>query len=187
MGRNARKWRARTTFRGSSDRANEDVDRRWRITVAAQCQYDIPSNCRRLRCTALARSHTASSADGCTRRGHRIGKLWSCFVQRSSKISERSTFALDPSRSRHPAISLQSAEVVIPKSDSKSIAYENRTKSAKCGGLETNGPRERISDPNGCAAVRRFRAKDRRYWRFQRSRTWRRMLVAEGLAEGEEL
>jgi hypothetical protein len=51
---------------------------------------------------------------------------------------------LNPSRSRYPAISLQSAEVSVMKSGSKSIAYENRTKSAKCGGLETNGPRERI-------------------------------------------
>ena len=45
------------------------------------------------------------------------------------------------------------------KSDSKSAAYENRTKSAQSGGLETNGPRERISGPDGLNAVRRFCAK----------------------------
>ena len=65
--------------------------------------------------------------------------------------------------------------------------YENRTKSAKCGGLETNGPRERISGPHGLTTVRRFRAKGRGYWRFHRAKNQRRMLVAEGPAEGEEL
>ena len=52
---------------------------------------------------------------------------------------------LDPSLSRYPTIFLQSAEVGATKSDSKSSVYENRTKTAKCGGLETNGARERIS------------------------------------------
>ena len=37
----------------------------------------------------------------------------------------------------------------LTKSDSKSVAYENRTKSAQSGGLETNGPRERISGLDG--------------------------------------
>jgi hypothetical protein len=40
-------------------------------------------------------------------------------------------------------ISCESAEVWLAKSDSKSDAYEFRTKSAQSGGLETNGPRER--------------------------------------------
>ena len=73
------------------------------------------------------------------------------------------------------------------KRDSKSVAYENRTKNAKCGGLETNRPRERISSLGGCVAVRRFVREARGYWRFQSAKTPRRMLVAAGRAEGEEL
>ena len=37
------------------------------------------------------------------------------------KITAQSTSELNPSRSRYPAISLQSAEVAAPKSDSKSV------------------------------------------------------------------
>ena len=55
----------------------------------------------------------------------------------------------------YPAISPQSAEVGATESDSKSAACENRTKSAKCGGLETNGRRERIPGRDRCVAVRR--------------------------------
>ena len=94
---------------------------------------------------------------------------------------------LNVSRSRYPAISLQSAEVDVTKRDSKSVAYENRTKSLRCGGLETNGLRERISPFNTLSAVRRFSREARGYWQFQRTKTRRRMLVAEGLAEGEVL
>jgi hypothetical protein len=61
----------------------------------------------------------------------------------------------------HPAIFLQSAEVDVTKTGSKSVVYENRTKSAKCGGLETIGPRERKSGSNGLTAVRRLVAKGR--------------------------
>jgi hypothetical protein len=68
------------------------------------------------------------------------------------------------------------------KSDSKSAAYENRTKSAKCGGLETNGLRERIRRLGQHLAVRRFVREARGYWRFQRGKIQRRMLVAKGLA-----
>ena len=69
---------------------------------------------------------------------------------RDEKIAAQSTPEFTPSLSRYPAIFLQSAEVGIVKRDLKSAAYENRTKSAKCGGLEkTNGPRERISVLNG--------------------------------------
>jgi hypothetical protein len=49
----------------------------------------------------------------------------------------------------------ESAEVRLSKNDFKISAYENRTKSAKCGGLETR-PRERISGPSRLRAVRRF-------------------------------
>ena len=51
---------------------------------------------------------------------------------------------------------LQSAEVTVTKSDSKSVAYEFRTKAAQSGGLETNGRRERISGLSRPVAVRRF-------------------------------
>jgi hypothetical protein len=44
----------------------------------------------------------------------------------------------------YSAMSLQSAEISATKEGSKSDAYENRTKTAKCGGLETNGPIERF-------------------------------------------
>jgi hypothetical protein len=73
-------------------------------------------------------------------------------------------------RSRYPAISLQSAEVAIPKSDLKSAAYEIRTKSAKSGALETNGRRERISGHRRGVEVRRFSREARGYWAFVRAR-----------------
>jgi hypothetical protein len=60
------------------------------------------------------------------------------------KTTDKSVPGLDFSCSRYPAISLQSAEVAVAKSESKSIAYEFRTKTAKSGALETNGRRERI-------------------------------------------
>jgi hypothetical protein len=55
-----------------------------------------------------------------------------------------------------PATLLQSAEAAAAKSESKSITYEIRTKSAKSGGLETNAPRETISGPESVSAVRRL-------------------------------
>ena len=94
--------------------------------------------------------------------------------------------ALDSSHSRYPAIFLQSAEVAVPKSNSKSVAYENRTKTAKCGGLETNGPREKIR------ALNRLRRSAEVFARMPavigvRSalKAERRKLVAEVLAERE--
>ena len=75
---------------------------------------------------------------------------------RESKTAAQSTPQLARSRSRYSAISLQSAEVAVPKSESISTAYEFRTKSAKSGGLETNGRRERILGLSRCLAVRRF-------------------------------
>ena len=95
--------------------------------------------------------------------------------------------ALAFSYSRHPAISLQSAEVDVTKRDSISVAYENRTKSEKCGGLETNGPRERISDSNGVGAVRGFAANPAVIGVLSALKSQRRMLAADGLAEGERL
>ena len=78
--------------------------------------------------------------------------------------------ALESSRPRYPAIILQSAEVGIAKNGSISATYEMRTKSAKCGGLEINGPRERVSGLTPGIAVRRFAPRARGYWRFLRAR-----------------
>ncbi len=91
---------------------------------------------------------------------------------------------LDSGRSRYPAISPQSAEVAVEKNDSNPEAYEFRTKSSQSGGLETNG---RISRLGRLVAVGRFVGEARGYGRFQRDKIQRRMLVAVGLAEGEEL
>jgi hypothetical protein len=99
----------------------------------------------------------------------------------------QSTLALDFRLSRYPVISPQSAEVGVAKNDSKSVTYENRTKSAKCGGSETNGQTERISGPELLTTVRRFAREARGYWACMGARGRRRMLVAEGLAEGERL
>jgi hypothetical protein len=65
--------------------------------------------------------------------------------------------------------------------------YENRTKSAKCKGLETNGPRERISTLDRRRGVRRFAHDACGYWGLQRGKIQWRILLAQGLAEGENL
>ena len=93
--------------------------------------------------------------------------------------------SLDLSHSRYPAISLQSAGVTVTKSDSKSGAYENRTKYPQSGGLETNGPRERISALSRRAAVRRFMRDALGYWGIQRAKTRQRKFVEKELAERE--
>src|SRR5438093_13048511 len=67
-------------------------------------------------------------------------------------------------------MSAQSAEVCVTKSDSKSVTYEFRTKTAQSGGLETNGRRERISALGRCVAVRRFAREARGYWASVRAR-----------------
>jgi hypothetical protein len=54
----------------------------------------------------------------------------------------------------------------MPKMDSESACCENRTKSTKCGGLETIGTKERIPVADGVRLVRRFSRGRRRYWRF---------------------
>ena len=52
--------------------------------------------------------------------------------ERNERInnSVRSVLQLNASPSCYPTISLQSAEVYVPKNDAKSVAYENHTKSA---------------------------------------------------------
>ncbi len=94
-------------------------------------------------------------------------------------------FAL--SLSRYPENILQSAEVGVPKNESKSAVYENRTKSVESEGLERNGPRERISASERVIAVRRFVREARGYWRVHRAKSRQRKLFAEGLAVGGEL
>ncbi len=72
------------------------------------------------------------------------------------ETAARSTPALDSSRSRFPAIFLQSAEVAVTKNDSKSGAYEFRTKSAQSEALERNGRGEAILGVVSTGAVLRF-------------------------------
>jgi hypothetical protein len=69
----------------------------------------------------------------------------------------------------------------------KTIVYENRTKSAHSGGVETKGPRERISDLSRRGVVRRFSSEAMVIGLLFGLGSQQRMLVAEGLAEGEEL
>ena len=71
--------------------------------------------------------------------------------------------------------------------DSKTRTYANRTKFEKCGGSETVGPKESVSDLSRRGIVRRVVREARGYWRIPRARTRRRMFVVEGMAEGEEL
>jgi hypothetical protein len=95
----------------------------------------------------------------------------------AQEILVMSTPLLDPSLSRDSAIILQSAKVRVAEKDSKSSAYENRTKSTQSGGLETNSARDRISDCGRSAAVRRFLHEARGYWRFQRAKIRQRKLI----------
>jgi hypothetical protein len=90
--------------------------------------------------------------------------------------------ASDSSCSVCREISCESAEVGLTKTN-----QNRRTEFAQSGGLEAIGRRERISGPGGSVAVQRFPREARGYWRFQRAKTPRRMLDAEGLAEGEKL
>ena len=103
-------------------------------------------------------------------------------TQKSWLYQSRSSLPDSPATPRY-LYKVRSAEVGATKSDSKSVAYENRTESAKCGALETNGSRERISGFRRCVAVRRFAREARGYWASMRARSWQRILVAEGLAD----
>jgi hypothetical protein len=64
---------------------------------------------------------------------------------------------------------LQSMELAIANTKTKSVAYEIRTKSAQSEGSETNGPRERISGLSRCGAVRSLVRDARRYWALLRA------------------
>ena len=108
-------------------------------------------------------------------------------VPRESKIIAPSKCLLDSSCSRCRKLSCESGGIERTKTDSKSVAYEFRTKSAQSGGSETDGPRERISGSGGFLAVRRSLDNARGYWASFRARKPQRMLDAEGLAEREEL
>jgi hypothetical protein len=85
-------------------------------------------------------------------------------------------------------ISLQNAEVAVPKNDSKSAAYEIRTKSAKSGGLETNGRTEReFRVTAGVSKCRGFRAKPVVIGLLRTLESQQRMFCADRLAEGVQL
>ena len=106
------------------------------------------------RSNSLRPTHSPTTSSDPPDRCSQIGARLARPSLRTEKLKKTliSTPQFAPRFSRYPAIFLQSAEVGVTKSDSKSVAYKNRTKSAKCGGLETNGPRERIS---GLERVRR--------------------------------
>ncbi len=112
-------------------------------------------------------------------------QVWQPQIPTTQKNLAQSAAELDPGRSRSPTISLQSAELAYPKNDSKSAAYEIRTKSAQSGGLETNRSRESISALRQPVAVRRFSCEVPDYWASMPAQSRRRMFVAEGLAERE--
>ena len=102
---------------------------------------------------------------------------------RKNEATSRAEFGFSALRS--PSVLAKSAQVSRVRVRGKTIVYENRTKSAQSGGLETNGPRERISDLSRRVAVRRFSREARGYWASIRALgSQQRMLVAEGLAEG---
>jgi hypothetical protein len=61
-------------------------------------------------------------------------------------------------------------EVRFTKSEATSDAYENRTKLPKSAGLETKGPRERISGFSQRGIVRRFSREAGGYWAPMRVR-----------------
>jgi hypothetical protein len=63
---------------------------------------------------------------------------------------------LNSSLSRYPTDLANSAEVRRAKSDSISMAYEFRTKSAQSGALENIGRREGVLGLSSSIAVRRF-------------------------------
>ncbi|OPH83873.1 hypothetical protein B2M20_04685 [Nitrobacter vulgaris] len=86
----------------------------------------------------------------------RPGAVDANSTPRDRKILVQSTPTLDSNCSRYSAVSLQSAEACISEIASKSTAYEIRTKSPQSGGLETNGPGERISALSRRPVVRRF-------------------------------
>jgi hypothetical protein len=121
------------------------------------------------------RMQQATFLAGSSASGHRCFSIGRALTKnsstpRESKTAAQSTIVLDFRFSRYPAMSLQSAEVATTKSDSKSVAYEFRTKSAKSGALETNRRRERILGLSGVIAVRRFSREARGYWASMRAR-----------------
>ena len=87
-------------------------------------------------------------------------------IRKSEAISntEFEIFALG-----FPSVLAKSAEVSRIVIRSKTIAYENRTKSAQSGGLETNGRRERILGLSQRPAVQRFVREARGYWASMRA------------------
>lgn len=99
--------------------------------------------------------------------------------KKQSKIKSRVCILCSP----FPKCSCKSAEVSSVRMSGKTVAYENRTKSAQSGGLEKNGRGETNSGLGDRVAVRRFGREARGYRRFQRGKIQRRTLVSAGLAE----
>lgn len=111
-------------------------------------------------------------------RGHMRGNAGLDFQSQRFGIFQRNQRMRSlPVASATPQYPYKVRRLPDAKSGSTSIAYEFRTKSAQSGGLETNGPRERISGLDGPVAVRRFAREARGYWASLRARRWQRMLV----------
>jgi hypothetical protein len=83
---------------------------------------------------------------------------------------------------RSPSVLAKSAQVSRVRVRGKTIVYENRTKSAQSGGLETNWPRERISDLSRRGIVRRSSGEARSCWASIQSRKPAENVGREGLA-----
>ncbi len=77
---------------------------------------------------------------------------------RTNGPKNRSNFkcGVEFSALRSPSVLAKSAEMRRIRIPEKTIAYEDRTKSAQSGGLERNGLTERISGSDQTTAVRRF-------------------------------
>ena len=106
-------------------------------------------------------------------------------VLQTPKTAALSMSMLDSSCSRCREISWESAEVGVTKSDSKSVAYEFRTKSAQSGGLETNGPeRENFGSPPVRRSAEVFARSPWLLGISSALKSQRRMLVAERTGGG---
>jgi hypothetical protein len=84
-------------------------------------------------------------------------ELYGCrSVLKLRKSETKSTAEFAFSILRSPKILAKSAEVRKSGNAEETVAYTNRTKSAKSGGLERAGPGERISGLDRLTEVQRF-------------------------------
>jgi hypothetical protein len=91
-----------------------------------------------------------------------------------------SRLEFDSSRSRYPRYPCEVRRFIVVKSDSKTAAYEIRTKSGESGGLETKGRRDRVTGLGRPIAVRRFVREARGYWASMRAQKAAENVRAEG-------